>query len=371
MKDQRFFPLWMVWWRQKLQNTKLYPYDTFFSELRSCNPLEVDHTEYVNLLTNGMTADQVVTKLKLPKPPPTGIESYKYLQKIWKQEQMSTFRGSLPWFNQKDVVPSLEKMQKIIAFYNGKNIDMLKLGCIFPSLAYAFLPKSTDANFYPFTEKDKDWLDKIREEVFGGPDIVFTRKAVVDETFFRESVNICKSMVGIDARQFYPYSMCQHMPTGLYTRWDLDPETSRFAPRQNKTRSFENMFITFSRRQRHESVIERFLTTGRQKKKNCFCVDWFCSHCNPLIEAMPCFYHFCPCQEVRPSLTEENIQRGTKKKDLQALRRDYFQEKRFTVIETWEWNGAVCTRQIMQWNSIFGKGSPTDVRSQIFSSWMQ
>ena len=34
-----------------------------------------------------------------------------------------------------------------------------------------------------------------------GPSIVFTRKAVVDETYIRNSSNVCKSIVGIDATQ--------------------------------------------------------------------------------------------------------------------------------------------------------------------------
>ena len=68
-------------------------------------------------------------------------------------------------------------------------------------------------------------LEKIREDMVGGPSIVFTRKAVVDETFIRKSSNLCKSVVGIDASQPYAYSMCQPMPTGLYTRWQYDSET--------------------------------------------------------------------------------------------------------------------------------------------------
>ena len=92
---------------------------------------------------------------------------------------------------------------------------MLKLGCTLPNLAKSFLHKSTSAKFYPFTETDKDLLQNIREDMSGGPSIVFTRKAVVDETFIRDSRNICKSSVGIDASQMYPYSMCQPMPTGL------------------------------------------------------------------------------------------------------------------------------------------------------------
>ena len=48
---------------------------------------------------------------------------------------------------------------------------------------------------------------------------------------------------------------------------------------------------------------------------------------------MGCFYHFCPCQELRPSLTEEDIQRGSKKRELDALRRHCIQEKGYKVIE--------------------------------------
>ena len=51
---------------------------------------------------------------------------------------------------------------------------------------------------------------------------------------------------------------------------------------------------------------------------------------------MICFHHFCPCQELRPFLTEEDIQRGSRKRKLDALRRPYIQEKGFKVIEMWE-----------------------------------
>ena len=98
-------------------------------------------------------------------------------------------------------------MQKMIEFYHKKGIDMLKLGCTLSNLANICLHKSTDSKFYPFTESDKDLLEKIREDRVGGPSLVFTRKAVVDETSIRKSSNLCKSIVGIDASQLYPYSM--------------------------------------------------------------------------------------------------------------------------------------------------------------------
>ena len=66
----------------------------------------------------------------------------------------------------------------------------------------------------------------------GGSSIVFTRKAVVDETFIRSSSNACKSIVGIDASQLYPFSMCD-LPTGLYTRWEIDTDMQKFKARHN------------------------------------------------------------------------------------------------------------------------------------------
>ena len=158
-----FFPYEWFDHPDKMQNTELPPYDAFYSKLRSCNPLEAEYTDYVNLLKSGLSTEQAVIKLKLSKPPPTGIENYHYLQQIWKQEQMSSFKDFLRWYNNKDVVPTLEALQKTIAFYHDKDIDMLKLGCTLPNLANLCLHKSTDAKFYPFTEADKDLLEKFEK----------------------------------------------------------------------------------------------------------------------------------------------------------------------------------------------------------------
>ena len=134
--------------------------------------------------------------------------------------------------------------------------------------------------------KPIDSLQKIREYMVGGPSIVFTRKAKVDGTFIRNSGNFCKSIVGIDASQLYPYTMCQPMPTGLYTQSEDDAESNRFKPQQNKSGNFENMVMSYFQRQRPDCKIESFYTTGTQKKVDCFKVDGFCTHCNTLFKSM-------------------------------------------------------------------------------------
>ena len=111
-----FFPYEWFDHPNKMQITELAPYDAFYSKFRSCNPLETEYMDYVNLLKNGLTTEQAVVKLKLSKPPPTGIENYQNLQQIWKQEEMCSFKYFLQWYKNKDVVPTLEAMQKRIAF---------------------------------------------------------------------------------------------------------------------------------------------------------------------------------------------------------------------------------------------------------------
>ena len=100
----------------------------------------------------------------------------------------------------------------------------------------------------------------------GGSSIVFTRKTVAKETYIRKSNNLCKSIVGIDASQLYPYYMCQDMPTGLYTRWDYDEETQKFKARQNRIRAFKNMVMSYFQATRPECKIESYYTTRTQKK---------------------------------------------------------------------------------------------------------
>ena len=193
---------------------------------------------------------------------------------------------------------------KMVQFYHQKENDLLKLGRILRNLANNCLHKSTNKKFYPFCETDRDLCQKIGEDMTGGPSIVFTRKAVVDKAFIRDSSNICKSIVGIDASQFYPYSRCQDMPTWLYTRWEFDSDMQKCKARHNRSRSFEITAMSYYQETRTECRIESFHTSGN-KKINCFNVDGYCDHCKTVFEAMGCFYHFVLARRLFPHLARK------------------------------------------------------------------
>ena len=106
-------------------------------------------------------------------------------------------------------------------------------------MANICLNSYTSTKFYPFIESEKELSSQLREAMVGGPSIVFTQKAAVDDIHIRESKNLCESIYGIDSSQLYPYSMCQQVPTGQYTRCEFDANLQRFQPRQSKPKIFE------------------------------------------------------------------------------------------------------------------------------------
>ena len=67
---------------------------------------------------------------------------------------------------------------------------------------------------------------------------------------------------------------------------------------------------------------------------------------------MGCFYHFRPRQEVRLSLTDEDVQCGSKKRKLDALRQHYIPQKASILLECESSNGGHFTKQTILLNKI-------------------
>ena len=126
---------------------------------------------------------------------------------------------------------------------------------------------------------------------------MFTRKVVFEETHICKSRNVCKSTVGVDASQLYPYSMFQPMLTRLYTRYEFDADLQRFNPRQTKSKKFENMVMSCFQRMRPDCGIESFYTTVTERKIDCFTAEGSSAHCNTVFEAISCFNPYCPVKK--------------------------------------------------------------------------
>ena len=86
------------------------------------NPLEKDYSDYQKILSSGLKTEEAQSKMKLSKPPPSGEENCQYLLDVWNHEKMCTFKDFLRWYNNKDVVPTPEVMQKMPAFITRKEL---------------------------------------------------------------------------------------------------------------------------------------------------------------------------------------------------------------------------------------------------------
>ena len=80
------------------------------------------------------------------------------------------------------------------------------------------------------------------------------------------------------------------------------------------------MFMSCFQRKRLDCKIESLCLAGGEKENITASVLMVLfSHCNTAFEAMGCFYHCRPTQDVRPSLVDEDCQRGIKKREVDEL----------------------------------------------------
>ena len=55
-------------------------------------------------------------------------EDYARCQAVWRANEMKTLREYLVWYNNRDVTPFLEAIDKQAAFYHDQHIDIFKDG---------------------------------------------------------------------------------------------------------------------------------------------------------------------------------------------------------------------------------------------------
>ena len=154
---------------EKLRHTALPNADAFYSKLKNCNVLETDFNMYKCLLRKGISGSVALKRLRIISPPQGKEQKYQDLKEIWRRNHMETFQDFLEWYNNKDVVPTLEASQKMMQFYHQKGIDMLKLGFTLPNSANRILHSSTPLKLFPFNQEDKSFDDYIGERLTGGP----------------------------------------------------------------------------------------------------------------------------------------------------------------------------------------------------------
>ncbi len=96
-------------------------------------------------------------------------DDYAYCQRVWREKGHKTFRDFLIWDNNLDVHP-FSKLSRIFVYMFRSVIFVPGL-----SLQHLFLTKPRDAYFSLIDPRNKDQYHKIRNNIVGGPSIIFHR----------------------------------------------------------------------------------------------------------------------------------------------------------------------------------------------------
>ena len=115
---------------------------------------------------------------------------------VWRNEGMITFKDYLVWYNNLDVEPFVEAIEKMFEFYQPRSLDLFKDGISVPGLVMKKLFSGLNQNkfFSLFQERDKDLYYKFKENIVGGPSIIFHRYHE-DKTHIRGE-KLCKQIWG-------------------------------------------------------------------------------------------------------------------------------------------------------------------------------
>lgn len=150
-------------------------------------------------------------------------EEYMKIKNVWLNENFSTMRDLLIWYNNKDVKPFLAAVDKMVTIMKEMNIDMFKSGNIsLPGLAmvHMFQNVPPDIVYETFGPSDAHLRDKIQNNIVGGASIIYKRFAMKGVGTIKHSRNVPKAVLGYDANALYNWCIGQEMPTGIAVIWE-------------------------------------------------------------------------------------------------------------------------------------------------------
>ena len=306
-----FFPYEYIDSIEKLNEKKLPPHKAFFSSLKNKN----------------ITAAE-----------------YAYLERVWKEENMSSLRDLLIWYNNLDTVPFLSAVEEQSKFYQKRGIDMFKDGIGVPGLTlrYLFKTVSKDVYFSLFSKGFKDLHSLLRSNLVGGPSIIFHRYHEKNKTNIRSPEGKpVQTLEGFDAIALYLSALMQEMPTGHPV---IREREKNFKPTQvGKFGLLAREWLEWTQNITKNKITHKFNGGEQRLGKRHLPVDGWDPVTKTAFQFHGCKFHGCPKCQIKyhfPHPFKKNITREQLFSDTQE-KTDYLKNKvGVNVVQMWEceWN---------------------------------
>ncbi len=192
VQSKFFFPYEYFTGLDVLQQTSLPPHENFYSTLKNTN---------------------------------ISVEEYEYCKQKWEGLHMKTMRDCLIYYNKLDVEPAMEAIDKHLSLLYQLGIDPLKESFTISGVAFQYL---FIKNYAPLSLINRrELFYSLKASLIGGPSIVFTRHAKVNESVIKpyrySNPRTVKRILGFDANSLYLSVLQNEMPTGfMVLREELD-----------------------------------------------------------------------------------------------------------------------------------------------------
>ncbi len=302
-----FFPYEWVNDLNKLDHPQLPPHEAFYSKLKGCNITE---------------------------------DEYAYCQRVWRGEGHKTFRDFVIWYNNLDVEPFLEAVEKMFAFYKQKHIDMFRSAISVPglSLQHLFLTKPRDVYFSLIDSPNQDLFHNMKDNTVGGPSIIFQRYHKADKTRIRGG-KLCKKVVGFDANALYLWSLMQKMPTGTFVRRQ---ESKKFAPlRSHRYGIMATEWLDWEAKSTGVYIQHQFNYKEKTVGSRDVRVDGYCQETHTVYQFQGCFWHGHNCMLNRNEVNSVNHKTREVLMEETLKTSSYIRELGYDLVEMWEceWAG--------------------------------
>jgi len=246
---------------------------------------------------------------------------------------MKTLKDLLIWYNNLDVKPFVTAVEKLQKFYRDKQIDIFKTTISVPGIARQMVFKSAKderAYFSLIDKQNADLYYSLLESLTGGPSIIFTRKAVANETFVRQGQQPVKKVIGLDANALYLWAFDQDFPVGSFIRRYAN---NNFKPVFRDT--YESMYhwMDFISKTENIDIIHK-RNSGKEKRDGRFLADGYCAQTNTIYQFDGCYFHSHTCQKT-PKTEKEKEKFETARKRTQD-RNNYYKSLGYNLCTIWE-----------------------------------
>ena len=218
---------------------------------------------------------------------------------------MEKFGDYVKYYNNADVIGFVEAVEKMMANERNNKLDMFKESISLPGLTQRYMFMNLEDDYFVGFAKEHKHLSKLlKNNIVGGPSIIFHRYHERDVTYIKDK-HLCKKIIGFDANSLYLWCLAQKMPTGFYQLMEKKTnyeKRSRYSCESIQwleylMRSVEGLYI-------------RHAANGGEVRIENFLVDGYDERTKTVYKYNGCFWHKHFCRsDYDPTVWDKTVAR--------------------------------------------------------------